>query len=477
MRPLSSPTSTKSPTPTSPPPQSSPNSPTSPTSAFGSRTSRFGPTVLANQITPGVGHYDLPSKDSFILSTPSLSKKGYMGGFASKTPKFKREYPKQVPGPGRYNIKDSLGETTDPSPSPSHFFVEKYSSSLSQPPIHLKIGEDSSNTIVSSRNSTRKPFPNPLDTPGLGAYTLPPPSGVDFCAPFPPSLTSPSSPPRSPRASSPPKRLTASTETQSNLSISLSHSDPPISSSNSPSTSPSRFNPNAPYGIVHNHFSLPSSTFHSTSIRGGFITSGRSDALPASQYKPFPRASSSGTYGKSSLENSKKSWNGFYNEESELDDKNLWKEAFYENKRPLSVDTTNYYSVKHPISFSPPPNPSSPSNSPKKGSGVSWSKGANTHRFDYVGKDNKVPGPQQYFQHIPSSFSSSPTPSSPPSPSNSLRSSGVYSGIRFAGKMNQAPKYVNTFGGEAKRFDKNFLVSTSDSPGPGSYNVGNNFAK
>lgn len=100
---------------------------------------------------------------------------------------------------------------------------------------------------------------------------------------------------------------------------------------------------------------------------------------------------------------------------------------------------------------------------PKKPIGdLQWTKSAYI-RFQDLGRDNKVPGPQRYFsdRNFEEYF-----------PRNTLRSSGTYRG-GYVGKQQQKSRPVlSTFGVEANRFRNSTfgrLDLRAGQPGPGSY--------
>eukprot|EP01039_Chlorochromonas_danica_P001022 gene1022-1108_t len=92
---------------------------------------------------------------------------------------------------------------------------------------------------------------------------------------------------------------------------------------------------------------------------------------------------------------------------------------------------------------------------------VQWTRSAAV-RFTELGKDNKVPGPQRYFD---------PRNEEEYFPRKSLRSSGAYRG-KYLGKLQQKGPVLSTFGVQVDRFKNGAfgrLEQKRELPGPGAY--------
>jgi hypothetical protein len=117
------------------------------------------------------------------------------------------------------------------------------------------------------------------------------------------------------------------------------------------------------------------------------------------------------------------------------------------------------------ISHTPSPAAYSPQLSPGKElpqGDIQWSKNPQG-RFQDLGKDNKVPGPQRYFNpELDAKLYS---------PNSSLRTSGAYRGT-YIGKQSEHGVVPPTFGTDSDRFKHSFcgrLDLIAEIPGPGAY--------
>eukprot|EP01031_Cornospumella_fuschlensis_P034088 gene34088-41261_t len=111
---------------------------------FGCSSQRFGSPELTS--TPGVGSYTVEKEDSLVLHSPSLSKKGYVSSFVSKSSRMAPVYRNLgIPGPAAYDTHvDEISYIPDKRPS----------------------------TAFKASGNGRVPFPAPNKVPGPNAYKI-----------------------------------------------------------------------------------------------------------------------------------------------------------------------------------------------------------------------------------------------------------------------------------------------------------------
>lgn len=121
---------------------------------FGTSSGRFESHAT---FTPGVGRYNLTPEhqSSLLIESPSVSKRGFKGSFASKTPKFSPTRDSGVPGPNSYSLERTSISSAGSPGSPG---------SRAQGSTH--------SAAFSPSGKGRVPFPDPNPYPGPNSYVL-----------------------------------------------------------------------------------------------------------------------------------------------------------------------------------------------------------------------------------------------------------------------------------------------------------------